>query len=307
MNVAIISHPDCLKHEMNEGHPECPSRLQAIDDHLIASGLADFLEYIEAPLAKRSHLELAHDKAYIDSIFTHAPSEGFYQVDPDTWMGKYTLDAALRAAGAVIKATDIVMSGAKRHVFCNIRPPGHHAEHDRGMGFCFFNNIAIGALYAIQHYGLSRVAIVDFDVHHGNGSEDIVGENPQILYCSIYQHPLYPERAGESRTGQVVNVPLKAGTKSIAFRKAITEYWLPELDDFSPELIFISAGFDAHIEDDMAGLELVESDYDWVTTELCKLADTGAEGLIVSALEGGYVMSALGRSAAAHIKALMRL
>ena len=222
-------------------------------------------------------------------------------------MGKYTLSAALHAAGAVIKATDIVMSGSKRHVFCNIRPPGHHAEHDQGMGFCFFNNIAIGALYALQQDKLSRVAIVDFDVHHGNGSEDIVGHNPQILYCSIFQHPLYPENAGESRKGEIVNVPLKAGAKSTDFRKAITKYWLPELDDFAPEIIFISAGFDAHLEDDMANLELVESDYAWVTSELCKLADKHAQGRIVSALEGGYVMTALGRSAAAHIRALMRL
>lgn len=307
MNVAIIGHPDCLKHEMTDGHPECPSRLSTIDDHLISSGLADFLEYIDAPLAKKKHLQLAHDKAYIESIFKNAPKEGFYHVDPDTWMGKDTLNAALRSAGAVIKATDMVMSASKRHVFCNIRPPGHHAEHDQGMGFCFFNNIAIGALYAIKHYGISRAAIVDFDVHHGNGSEDIVGNNPQVLYCSTYQHPLYPEHAEQSRTGELVNVPLKAGAKSNDFRKAVTEYWLPELDNFAPEIIFISAGFDAHIEDDMASLELVDSDYAWVTTELCKLADKHAKGRIVSALEGGYVMSALGRSAVAHIKALMRL
>lgn len=307
MNVAIISHPDCLKHEMHEGHPECPSRLRAVDDHLITSGVADFLEFVEAPKAERDILELAHDKAYVDSIFTNAPEQGLYHVDPDTWMGKYTLDAALRAAGSVIKATDIVMSGAKKHVFCNIRPPGHHAEHDQGMGFCFFNNIAIGALYAIKHYGLSRVAIVDFDVHHGNGTEDIVGDNPQILYCSTYQHPLYPENAGASRKGMVVNAPLKPGAKSMDFRNAVKEYWLPELEEFAPEIIFISAGFDAHIEDDMASVELVESDYAWVTTELCKLADKHAEGRIVSALEGGYVLSALGRSAVAHIRALMRL
>lgn len=308
MNVAIISHPDCLKHEMHEGHPECPSRLRTIDDHLITSGIGDFLQYVEAPLAERQHIELAHDSAYINSLFKHAPKDdSLYHVDPDTWMGKYTLDAALRAAGSVIKGTDMVMAQEKKHVFCNIRPPGHHAEHDQGMGFCFFNNIAIGALYAIAHHGLSRVAIVDFDVHHGNGSEDIVGDNPAVMYCSTYQHPLYPENAGESRQGMVVNAPLNPGAGSAEFRKAITDYWMPELEAFAPEMIFISAGFDAHIEDDMASLQLVESDYTWVTNELCKVADKYSEGRIVSALEGGYVMSALGRSAVAHVKALMRL
>ncbi|CAA6818847.1 MAG: Deacetylases, including yeast histone deacetylase and acetoin utilization protein [uncultured Thiotrichaceae bacterium] len=307
MTVAIISHSDCLKHEMQEGHPECPERLSAIQDQLFASGIDGFLQHVDAPLAKHHQLELAHDSAYIDSIFDNAPTEGLYHVDPDTWMGKHTLAAALRAAGAVIEATDRVITGQNERAFCNVRPPGHHAEHDQGMGFCFFNNIVIGALHAIEHYGLSKVAVVDFDVHHGNGSEDIIGDNPHILYCSTYQDQLYPGDTGDSREGLVTNVPLKAGAGSREFRDAVTNHWLPALREFQPEIIFISAGFDAHIEDDMAQLELFDGDYVWVSRELGKVADEYAEGRIVSALEGGYILSALGRSAVAHIKSLMRI
>lgn len=303
--VTIITHPDCLKHVMYEGHSECPEHLKSIDDHLISSGLSDSLNYIKAPLVKREHIELAHNNDYIDAIFENAPKEGFFQIDPDTTMGKYTLNAILRAVGSVVEGVDKVMSDNKTPVFCNIRPPGHHAEYEVGMGFCFFNSIAIGALYAIKQYGLSRVAIVDFDVHHGNGTEDIVGDNPQVLYCSTYQDPLYPGGTGESREGLVVNVPLDPGANSQAFRQGVKEYLLPALDQFSPEIIFISAGFDAHKEDHLASLELVECDYSWITHELCQLADKHANGRIVSVLEGGYALSALGRSAVAHIKALM--
>lgn len=307
MTVAIISHQDCLKHAMQEGHPECPERISAIQNQLLASGIDGLLQHVDAPLAQRKHLALAHDKAYIDSIFDNAPDEGLYHVDPDTWMGKYTLPAALRAVGAVIEATDRVISGQNSRAFCNVRPPGHHAEHDKGMGFCFFNNIVIGALYAIEHYGLSKVAVVDFDVHHGNGSEDIIGDNPHILYCSTYQDPLYPGNTGDSKAGLVANSPLKPGAGSREFRDAVSNHWLPALREFQPEMIFISAGFDAHIEDDMAQLELFDGDYIWVSNELGKIADEFAQGRIVSALEGGYKLSPLGRCAVGHIKSLMRL
>lgn len=309
MTVAIISHQDCLKHEMQEGHPECPERLSAIQDQLFASGIDGFLEHVDAPLAQYHQLELAHTAAYINSIFDNAPApgEGLYHVDPDTWMGRHTLPAALRAAGAVIEATDRVMTGKNERAFCNVRPPGHHAEHDKGMGFCFFNNIVIGALYALDRYKLSKVAVVDFDVHHGNGSEDIIGDNPNILYCSTYQDPLYPGNTGVSKEGLVANSPLKPGAGSREFRDAITNHWLPALREFKPEIIFISAGFDAHIEDDMAQLELFDGDYIWVTNELGKIADEFSQGRIVSALEGGYILSALGRCATSHIKSLMRI
>ncbi|RTZ63343.1 MAG: histone deacetylase family protein, partial [Aquificaceae bacterium] len=211
----------------------------------------------------------------------------------------------LRAAGAAVKATDIVISAEYRHAFCNVRPPGHHAEHCQGMGFCFFNNIAIAACYALQHHGLERVAIVDFDVHHGNGTEDIVADKPNILYCSTFQSPLYPNKSRKSQKGQLVNVALEPESGSKAFRDAVVEQWLPELEAFKPELIFISAGFDAHRDEFIAGLNLVEDDFAWVTEALCKLADKYAQGRIVSVLEGGYELSALGRSAVAHIKVLM--
>ncbi len=303
--IAFISHPDCLKHDMEQDHPESPLRLNSIVNHIIKADLASFIHYMEAPLVELEQLELAHDTDYITSIFDNAPEDGFYEIDADTRMGKHTLSAALHAAGAVIKATDIVMSGQYQHAYCNIRPPGHHAEHDQSMGFCFFNNIAIAALYALEHYPLERVAIVDFDVHHGNGTEDIVRDNPNILYCSTFQSPFYPYKAGKSQQGKLLNSPLKVGAGSTEFRHIIWEQWLPELKAFKPELIFISAGFDAHQDEFIAGLNLVESDFAWVTQELCKLADKYSQGRIISALEGGYELSALGRSAVAHIKALM--
>ncbi len=303
--IAFISHPDCLKHDMESDHPESPLRINSIVSHIIKADLAPFLHLINAPLAELEQIALAHDADYIASIFDNAPKTRFYDIDPDTRMGIHTLSAILRASGAVVKATDIVMSGEYRHAYCNVRPPGHHAEKNQAMGFCFFNNIAIGALYALEHYGLSRVAIVDFDVHHGNGTEDIVAHHDNILYCSTFQSPLYPNKAGKSQQGKLVNSPLEAQAGSTEFRKAIRDDWLPELEAFQPELIFISAGFDAHCDEFIAGLNLVESDFKWVTKKLCQLADKTAQGRIVSALEGGYELSALGRSAAAHIKALM--
>ena len=305
MTTAIISHPDCLLHDMGHGHPECPQRLSAIEDQLIASGLDMLLQHIDTPLAKREDLLLAHDADYVDSIFRAAPEPGNHAwVDPDTTMNEHTLNAALRAAGAAKLAVDLVMTSRASNVFCNIRPPGHHAERGRAMGFCFFNNVAIATAHALKQYQLERVAIVDFDVHHGNGTEDIFSDEPRVLFCSTFQHPFYPYSGTEQHAKHIVNVPLPVGTKDEAFQQAVTEHWLPKLKSFEPQLIVVSAGFDGHVEDEIAGLALTEKSYEWVTLQIKIIADQYADGRIVSCLEGGYALSALGRSVAAHIGVL---
>ncbi len=305
MTISIISHPDCELHEMGSHHPESPDRLSAIQDRLIASGLDLLLQHHNAPLATHEQLCRVHDADYIEQIFGLSPQHGHVAIDPDTSMNSHTLTAALRAAGAMVLGVDLVMSGKTSAAFCNTRPPGHHAEHNKAMGFCMFNNIAVGAAHALQVYNLERVAIVDFDVHHGNGTEDIFRDESKVLLCSIFQHPFYPYTGSDSRSKHIINIPLPAGTDSKKFREAVTSHWLPKLEAFQPELILISAGFDAHIEDDMSGLHLVEEDYGWVTTQIKNIADKYAQGRVVSTLEGGYAISALGRSAVAHINALM--
>ena len=307
MQTAYITHPDCLRHTMIEHHPECPERLRAVEDQISAQGLMDFLRYYEAPNADVHQIERAHKVDYVESIFNNSPLEGFYHVDPDTWMNPYTLEAALRSAGAGILAVDLVANGEMKRAFCNVRPPGHHAEYQTGMGFCFFNNIAIAALHAIEHHKLERVAIVDFDVHHGNGTEDILAHNEHVLFCSTYQHPFYPGYAGKSMERLVVNVPLPAGTAGPEFRFAVQNHWLPALKEFEPQMIFISAGFDAHREDDMSGFNLADDDYVWITKKICAIADEFADGRVISMLEGGYDLTSLGRCAAAHVKVLMNL
>ena len=305
MPIALISHPDCALHDMGDGHPECPARLGAIQDQLLSSGLDFVLMHHDAPQASREQLYRVHDSEYVDSIFHRAPTEGRAWLDPDTSMNAFSLAAALRAAGAVVLGVDLVMSGQSSAAFCNVRPPGHHAERDRAMGFCIFNNIAVGAEHARQAHQLKRIAIVDFDVHHGNGTEHIFHNQPDVLFCSTFQHPFYPNTGAASDSAHVVNVPLAAGSDGALFRSAVESHWLPRLHAFKPELILISAGFDAHIDDDIAGLCLTEKDFAWVTGEIRKIADTYADGRIVSSLEGGYDLSALGRSAAAHIDALL--
>jgi acetoin utilization deacetylase AcuC-like enzyme len=305
MTISIITHPDCSLHEMGAHHPESPARLSAIDDQLLSSGLSLILQHHDAPLASREQLCRAHDADYVDYIFQKAPNEGQAWLDPDTSMNPHSLSAALRAAGAVVLGVDLLMSGKTSAAFCNVRPPGHHAEHNKAMGFCIFNNIAVGAAHALQVHKLKRVAIVDFDVHHGNGTEDIFREVPEVLFCSTFQHPFYPDTGAGDTPEHIVNVPLPAGTDGRAFRAAIESHWLPKLESFQPELILISAGFDAHIEDDMANLHLVDQDFAWVTREIKVIADNYADGRIVSTLEGGYALSALGRSVAAHINALL--
>ncbi len=305
MTVCFISHHDCALHEMGAHHPESPARLSAIQDQLLSSGLDLVLQHEYAPLATREQLCRVHDAKYIEYVFLKAPDEGQVWLDPDTSMNSHTLSAALRAAGSVVHGVDLVMSGKASAVFCSVRPPGHHAERKRAMGFCFFNNIAVGAAHALQAHQLKRVAIVDFDVHHGNGTEDIFRETPEVLFCSTFQHPFYPDTGTGIVSEHIINVPLPAGSNGQVFRDAVQSRWLPELEAFQPELIFISAGFDAHVEDDMANLCLLEQDFAWVTHEIKTIADKYAKGRIVSALEGGYAQLALGRSVAAHINALL--
>ncbi len=305
MSIAIVSHPKCELHEMGEDHPEQPARLWAIRDRLIASGLEMVLYHYDAPQATRDHLERVHTADYVSSIFNAVPRDGLLQLTPDTAMNPHTLDAALHAAGGVIMAVDLVMSGTHESAFCAVRPPGHHADQGSPMGFCFFNNIAVGAAHALIGHTLEKVAIVDFDVHHGNGTEEIFRDNPNVLFCSSFQHPFYPFTGHETDEKHIVNITLPAGTSGPHFRQEVEAHWLPRLHEFKPQLVMISAGFDAHAEDDMAHLRLREPDYKWVTEALKEVANRYANGRVVSSLEGGYNLSALGRSVQVHIDALL--
>ena len=307
MHTAYITHPACLKHDMGPDHPECPARIHAVEDQLIASGLLPFLDRHEAPRASKEQLERVHERAYIEQIFSQAPSTGLVYLDADTAMNPYSLEAALRAAGAAVMATDLVISGQVENAFCNIRPPGHHAGRSSAAGFCFFNNVAVAVAHALEYHGLQRVAIADFDVHHGNGTEDIFHDDPRVMLCSTFRHPYYPYCGANSGNEHIINVPLPAGTASAEFRAAITEHWLPALERFQPQMLFISAGFDAHREDDMGGFGLCDADYGWVTEQIKDIAHRHASRSIVSVLEGGYALHALGRSATAHIKSLSGL
>ena len=311
--TGYFTHPDCRKHEMGPGHPECPERLDAIEDRLLISGVGDALDRREAPVAPLGDIELAHGRMYVASLRglsdvlkedIEAGGPSHSQVDSDTSMNVHTWDAALRAAGAALAATDAVMAGELENAFCAVRPPGHHACRDKAMGFCFFNNVAIAAKYALKRHGLKRVAIVDFDVHHGNGTEDIVAGDERILMVSFYQHPFYPADWPLSNAGNLVNLPVPAYTKGMDVREMIECMWIPRLEAFKPEMIFISAGFDAHREDDMGQMGLVEQDYAWMTSRIKDVALRHAKGRIVSCLEGGYALSALARSVEAHIRVL---
>jgi acetoin utilization deacetylase AcuC-like enzyme len=304
--IAFITHPVCLRHDMGEGHPERPERLRAVENGMAGARLDSRLFRAEAPEATREQLLRVHRAEYVDSLEQLAPEHGLVQLDPDTAMNPFTLPAALRAAGAGVLATDLVIAGENEAAFCNVRPPGHHAERARAMGFCFFNNVAVAAAHALDRRGLSRVAIVDFDVHHGNGTEDAFRDDPRVLMVSTFQHPFYPGSGVEGRSDRMVNVPLAAGAGSEEFRAAVLEEWLPALERFRPEMLFFSAGFDAHRDDDMAMLRLVESDYAWVTGQVRAIADRFARGRMVSMLEGGYHLPALARSAAAHVEQLSR-
>lgn len=307
MQTAYLTHPVCLKHQMDQDHPECPARIHAIEDQLIASGLMPFLAHYEVPQATREQLQRVHAPEYVESIFAQSPKSGLVYLDGDTAMNPYTLDAALHAAGAAVLAVDLVMEGRIENAFCNIRPPGHHAGRAAAAGFCIFNNVAVAVAHALEQHGLERVAIADFDVHHGNGTEDIFHDNPRVMLCSTFRHPYYPYCGAASGNEHIINVPLPAGASGEDFRAAVTQHWLPQLERFKPQMLFISAGFDAHREDDMGGLALRDGDYVWVTEQIKDLAARHAEHRIVSVLEGGYALNALGRSAAAHIKVLSGL
>jgi acetoin utilization deacetylase AcuC-like enzyme len=293
---------------MGPGHPECPQRLDAIEDHLLSTGLDIALARPDVPLVQHADLMLAHNEGYLrelDEFLQQAIATGEHRaLDPDTSVCPATRQAMLRAAGAAVAATDAVIDGTYRNAFCAIRPPGHHATRSQAMGFCFYNNVCIAARHALDVRGLKRVAIVDFDVHHGNGTEDIIAGDERVLMASFFQDQLYPYSGGVPLGDNMVNVPVPAYTRGMDVRELIEMYWMPRLDAFRPEMIFISAGFDAHREDDLGQLGLVEADYAWITQRLVDVADRYSRGRIVSCLEGGYVLSALARSVAAHLRVL---
>ena len=304
MSLAYITHPDCLRHEMGQGHPECPARLRAIEDRLTAAGVFDWLRHIEAPEAPVVALQRAHNALYLAELDAASPATGYTHVDPDTYMNPYTLRAARRAAGALLRAVDGVIGGEFARAFCAVRPPGHHATRGEAMGFCFYDNAAVGVLHALEAHGLARVALVDFDVHHGNGSEHILAGDERVLMVSTFQHPLYPASGVDPLGENMVNVPLPPYSDGAALRGAVTRDWLPALERFRPQLIVISAGFDAHRDDDMSQLLWTEADYAWVTQQLVDVAQRHCRGRIVSTLEGGYDLNSLARSVLAHVKVL---
>ncbi|PIE07504.1 MAG: deacetylase [Rhodobacterales bacterium] len=305
--LGFISHYECHDHDAGDLHPDAPIRLEAITNQLIASGMDYVLRHYDAPQVARADLERVHDAGYLDRVYAMAPGPGepSVEIDGDTVMSPGSLRAAERASGAGVLAVDLVMRGEANPVFCAVRPPGHHAVRGQAMGFCLFNNIAVAAAHALDVHGLERVAVVDFDVHHGNGTEDIFKDEPRVLFCSSFQHPFYPFTGHEKETDNLVDVPLPAGTDGPAFRKAIAEHWLPHLDAFAPQMLLISAGFDAHMADDMSTLALSDEDFGWLTGELVKVAQKHAEGRVVSMLEGGYEPHALARSVIRHLDVLL--
>jgi acetoin utilization deacetylase AcuC-like enzyme len=307
METLYLTHPSCRLHEMGEWHPECPRRLDAISDQLLASGIMPYLDVREAAAAPRAALVPAHSAAYVDGLAEMVPAEGHRTLDPDTSMNPHSLQAALHAAGAGVQAVDAVMTGVASTAFCAVRPPGHHACRDRAMGFCLFNNVAVAAHHAMAEHGIERVAIIDFDVHHGNGTEDIFAGDDRVLMCGVFQHPFYPYSGTDAPAANMMNVPVPAYSTGPVVRDIVTRLWMPRLHEHRPQLILVSAGFDAHRDDDLGQLALVEADFAWITAQIVQVADRHADGRIVSMLEGGYDLSALGRSAVAHIRELARL
>ncbi len=312
MTTAIYTHPDCKRHEMGQWHPECPARLQAIEDQLIASRINNLLEHREAPKVDVAEIRRVHTADAVARVQENSTAlvdtgSGYYPIDADTMLNEHSWNAALRAAGAAVAATDAVIEGELSNAFCAIRPPGHHARPSEAMGFCLFDNVAIAAKHALDARGLQRVAIVDFDVHHGNGTEEAFLDDPRVLMVSFFQHPFYPYTEIRPDSPHMVNVPVPAYTKGDLVRQLVAERWLPALHAHRPEMIFISAGFDAHREDDIGQMGLIEDDYAWITQQVLAVAKEHAKGRIVSCLEGGYNLSALGRSVVAHVKALAEL
>jgi acetoin utilization deacetylase AcuC-like enzyme len=308
MRTAFYTHAACARHDMGPGHPESPQRLAAISDHLIATGLDIALQRRDAPLASDADLGLAHELGYIAEMrafLQQIEKTGLRRAfDADTVGSRGTMEAVLRAAGAAVAATDAVLDGEVHNAFCAVRPPGHHATRRQAMGFCFVNNVAVAARHALDRRGLERVAIVDFDVHHGNGTEDIVAGDQRVLMVGFFQHPLYPHSGIVPLGDNIHNFPVAPYTKGPEIRERIREEWTPRLDAFKPQMLFLSAGFDAHRDDDLGQLGLVEADYAWITQYLVDVAARHAKGRIVSLLEGGYNLGALARSVAAHLRVL---
>jgi len=305
LRTAYITHPDCRKHDTGPGHPENAGRLYAIEDQFVVSGLDNVLRYVDAPMATDEQLLRAHPREYVEAIRAAIPESGYARLDPDTVIGPRSLDAAYRAAGSVVAAVDLVMGGEMNSAFCGVRPPGHHAERSKAMGFCLFDNIAVGAAHALDTYGLKRVAIVDFDVHHGNGTEDIFKDENRVLFCSTFEHPFYPFTPLLENAPNRISVPLEASAKSDEFRAAVTDHWLPALEAFEPEFVFVSAGFDAHRDDEMSHVSLTDADFKWVSERIVEIADQSAAGRIVSVLEGGYELKSLARCVESHVRVLM--
>jgi acetoin utilization deacetylase AcuC-like enzyme len=303
MRTAFFTHPDCDQHVEPPGHPEQAARLDAVKAALAGMDLLR----LDAPLAERTEIERCHPRSYIDRVTAAIPARPWAALDGDTYLAPGSLTAALRGVGGACAAVDLVLSGEAANAFVATRPPGHHAETDTAMGFCLFGTIAIAAKRALDHHGLSRVAIVDFDVHHGNGTQDLLWDEPRALFVSSHQRPLYPGSGAASETGaagQIVNMPLREGSGGAEMRRAYTDIAFPRIAAFKPELILVSAGFDAHADDPLAGLNWREEDFRWITREICALAELHCAGRVVSALEGGYDLDALGRSAAAHVTVL---
>ncbi|MDI9332597.1 MAG: histone deacetylase family protein [Alphaproteobacteria bacterium] len=314
--TGFFIHSDCQRHDVGRGHPECPERLSAIRDRLLVTGVDQGLLERDAPLAEVEDLLLAHDPRMVDAVYDlnrevqdkiAQGDQGLAYIDPDTALNGHSLNAALRCVGAAMAATDAVLAGEMDNAFCAVRPPGHHATRARSMGFCIFNTVAIAVRHVLERHGLERVAVIDFDVHHGNGTEDILAGDERVLMCSTFQHPFYPYCGTHDTPANMVNVPVPAYTAGSEIRKLMTQHWFPALEDFKPQMIFISAGFDAHREDDLGQLGMTEADYRWITEQLMDLALRHAQGRIVSCLEGGYNLSALGRSVEAHVRALAGL
>jgi acetoin utilization deacetylase AcuC-like enzyme len=305
MTTAYISHPDTLLHIMDGSHPESPARITAIKNALVKQGLFQKLKTYEAPAATDRELQRVHSATYIQKIRALSPKAGLVRLDADTAMSPMTLSAALHASGAVIFATDLVMRGMAHNAFCCIRPPGHHAGRANSAGFCIFNHVAVGVAHAFEKYGIKRAAIIDFDVHHGDGTEDIFQHDPRVMLCSTFQHPFYPHRGADSRSDKMLNIPLPAKSGRKAFQQVFEQDFLPALNAFKPEIIYISAGFDAHAEDPLADLALENADYGWMTQFIKQVAKQHARGRSLSSLEGGYHLPALGEAVCSHVQALL--
>lgn len=305
MKTAFISHPDTLLHVMDGSHPESPARINVIKNALISKGIYQKLDIYEAPLATDRELQRVHSSAYIQKIRALSPKAGLVRLDPDTAMGPMSLSAAAHASGAVIFATDLIMRNMADNAFCCIRPPGHHAGRANSAGFCIFNHVAIGVAHAFEKYGIQRAAIIDFDVHHGDGTEDIFRNDPRVMLCSTFQHPFYPHRGAETRSDRMLNIPLPAKAGRKEFQLAFEQEFLPALNVFKPEIIYISAGFDAHTDDPLADMRLTDADYAWMTQFTLSIARQHAQGRVISSLEGGYNLGTLGDAVGSHVQTLL--